>query len=800
MTEQVLAPPARAIDALEILRFNELATILWQGGNYGYIWSTPSKLTQWYATAYLDMKVRDTESNVYFGVYPVGGKKSNTQRATIADIVALNCLFREYDLKDFDGTKDDLREYTIALDPFPSVIVETAGGFHVYWLFDEPIPVKQDKIEHYQHALYGWSAMDKYADINAKDLARVLRVPGTYNQKSKYAESERLTQICYWRPTHRLNGVNLLRDGLEYYQAQKNAQTHVKNAVKGIQTPRGEFNQERLTKYVNEILSDLRLVAQAPEGQRTETMMKVARRIGQVVSAGVLDFNDALNQVVNACMDNGLVKEDGRASIEKQITNALNWSKEHLEALDLRKFETYDLTQNGLTIHGAPVETPDPRESEAAPDRNPVDSEMAVLGLLLSNGAIHQELLNRYALSAGHFANPRHQRIYSAIGYVALSGTPDLIGVMDILKRRHHLQDVGGKEYLDALEKAQGKLESLDVYVKAILSASVSRQMTGFINAVSSINNNPSLEPDEKIIQAKSLLENVKTPSSNKKAKNMLDNALSGLDLIDRAIDDDYGWSTGYPALDTFGLLAPGELIGLYGRPGMGKSAFALNMIRRALKKGRKIGFLSLEMTGEKIAFRMSSSEMRIPFGNFPKLTDMQDYRNYLAFTHNFPLAQMYLEDQTYNHQEIINWLNMMVLENGVHEFYLDHTGMVAYPAAEKRADSMGDFALELRKFAKATDSYVIALGQLNRACEQRADKRPFASDIGESDKIGHHADRLWMLYRDAKYGVARPGHENDLEVLIRKNRDAGSEGTAILGWDGSFQNVYDVDIVKVDG
>lgn len=789
----------RAVNQLDILRFNELVSILWQGGKYGYLWTDSGKVSTWYRNENLDIKVKSTDKNIYFGVYPSTTKKSDKERATIDTIAALNCLFREYDLKDYDGTKEQLSEYVIALDPFPSVVVETSGGFHVYWLFEETIPVKQDKIEYYQQALYGWNAKDKLADMNAKDLARVLRVPGTYNQKKHYAESERLTKIIEWRPTVRYNGRELLRDGLDYFQAEKNAQAHVKNAVRGIQTPRGEFNPVRLEKYVNEILSDLRLVAQAGEGTRTDTMMKVSRRIGQVVSAGVLDFNDALNQIVNACIDNGLVSEDGRGSIEKQITNALNWSKEHLDALDLRKFETYDLTQDGLTIHDAPIETPDPRENAAPPDRNPVDSEMAVLGLLLHDGVLHQELLTRYALSAGHFANPRHQRIYSAVGYVALSGKPDLIGVLDILKRRGHLTHVGGQAYLDDLVAQRGKADSLDVYVKAILSASVTRQMTGYLNAVASINNNPALEPDDKILQAKTLLEKVTTPQASKRSQSILDKALSGLEVIDNASDGNYGWSTGYPDLDRYGKLVPGELIGLYGRPSMGKTAFALNMMRRALKQGRKVAFMSLEMTGEQVAFRMASAEKAIPFENFPNLADV-DYRQYLAFTNELALSEMIIEDSVYDHQAIINWYYRMVLEHDCHEFYLDHTGMVKYPEGEKRADTMGDFALELRKFAKTTGSYVIALGQLNRNCEQRADKRPFATDIGESDKIGHHADRLWMLYRDGHYGTAKPGHEHDVEILIRKNRNAGPAGTAILGWNGQFQSVYDVDIVKVDG
>jgi predicted P-loop ATPase len=176
-------------------RFYELTAHLWRGGSYAYYWTPDSKSTEGGACAYTQwIKVTEPESvsdmlrnvNVFFGIHPSHTLKRANERATIADIQAVNCLFAEFDLEDGQDA-DHLLESIKQIDIQPSVIVFSGGGYHCYWLFDEPYKIYGDDsrtwIIDLQYAWVDWLG----ADSGAKDLARVLRVPGTLNRKPKYA-------------------------------------------------------------------------------------------------------------------------------------------------------------------------------------------------------------------------------------------------------------------------------------------------------------------------------------------------------------------------------------------------------------------------------------------------------------------------------------------------------------------------------------------------------------------------------------------------------------------------------------
>ncbi len=182
-------PHALDADASRLLRY------LQRGGNKSYYTTFDADghaTTSWY-DSHAEPPAVPTGTNVYFGVNPctsipetnaAGERKPPSKvRGRKAYIAALNCLYAEFDAKDFGGSLDETLAHVLDLTVPPSVIVASGGGFHAYWLLDEPFildtPEKRARAVDVQARWQAFVGGDK----NAKDIARVLRVPGTLNYK-----------------------------------------------------------------------------------------------------------------------------------------------------------------------------------------------------------------------------------------------------------------------------------------------------------------------------------------------------------------------------------------------------------------------------------------------------------------------------------------------------------------------------------------------------------------------------------------------------------------------------------------
>jgi predicted transcriptional regulator len=193
---------------------NKFLAHLMRGGSHGYYWSASEakdeqsipkeKITTWWSTtkpsAVPSERGQFGMRHLYFGVHPTTGipKERRTRkgeiytpkptkcRPLVDEIAAINCLFGEFDAKRFPDAKAGALAHIEALSPAPSVIIDSGGGYHCYWLLDEPFGIADDTARAYARRLqYAWVVLVG-SDDDAKDLARVLRVPGTHNYKEAY--------------------------------------------------------------------------------------------------------------------------------------------------------------------------------------------------------------------------------------------------------------------------------------------------------------------------------------------------------------------------------------------------------------------------------------------------------------------------------------------------------------------------------------------------------------------------------------------------------------------------------------
>lgn len=167
-------------------RFYDLLKYLGQGGTYQYFWTPDTdegKLSIWFPTAKpKEVSHLWTTINVYFGVHPSRTQGTIRTRAKLEDIEAINCLFAEFDLAD-NQSKEHLFESIMSLETPPSVVVFSGGGYHCYWLLKQTYYVDSEAArQRITEIQYAWADFVG-SDGAAKDLSRVLRVPGSFNRK-----------------------------------------------------------------------------------------------------------------------------------------------------------------------------------------------------------------------------------------------------------------------------------------------------------------------------------------------------------------------------------------------------------------------------------------------------------------------------------------------------------------------------------------------------------------------------------------------------------------------------------------
>lgn len=277
---------------------------------------------------------------------------------------------------------------------------------------------------------------------------------------------------------------------------------------------------------------------------------------------------------------------------------------------------------------------------------------------------------------------------------------------------------------------------------------------------------------------AQALLADVR-PQQSARLKSAKDGLTEMVDALQRRYDatgDVSGIHTGVESLDalTSGW-QPGNLVVLAARPGMGKSAFAL---QAAMAAGRSL-FFSLEMTAGELMERAVANVGQLPHRwlRFPK--DAPDYAlsQITAASREVAALPLLLDDSVgLSVDGICARTRQVHLEEPLKLVIVDHLGLISREGKHD-ASELGAITAQLKRLAKETNTTVILLCQLNRGLEGRPDKRPQLSDLRDSGRIEEDADVVIALYRDEYYAPDGPlaGY---LEIIIRKNR-SGEQGTA---------------------
>lgn len=420
-----------------------------------------------------------------------------------------------------------------------------------------------------------------------------------------------------------------------------------------------------------------------------------------------------------------------------------------------------------------------------------LEAEKAILASILTDNHALNVCVEH--LQPEDFYKEAHQIIFRAMIELSSKNEPnDLITVAAVLEGKGQLDSVGGAAYLSLLVDATPTAANVATYARLVREKSLVRRLIAAATEIVG-----DCYGDDDVGQLLDRAESrIFTVSEKKPGK--------GFALVRDLVKDGYkhieylyehrgklsGLTTGFDDLDriTHGL-QKGDLFIVAGRPSMGKTAFALNIVENtALKAGAKVAVFSLEMGKEQLVLRMLTSQARIDAStvrrgelnetDWPKLLDACDRLGHM---------NVFIDDQAAQSTlEIRAKCRRLAKEHGLDLVVVDYLQLMRGSGfAASREQEISEISRSLKALAKELQVPVVALSQLNRSLESRQNKRPMMSDLRESGALEQDADVIAFVYRDEVYDL-NSSNKGQAEIIIGKHRN-GQTGAIKLAFLNQF-------------
>ena len=407
-------------------------------------------------------------------------------------------------------------------------------------------------------------------------------------------------------------------------------------------------------------------------------------------------------------------------------------------------------------------------------------AEQSVLGgMLLSKDAIADVIEQ---LRPDDFYRPAHQTVCEAILDLYARGEPaDPVTVSAVLDRNGELKRVGGAPYLVTLTQVVPTAANAGYYAKIVAEKAILRRLVAAGTRIVQYGYAGADGQDvaEVVDRAQAEVYDVtdkRTAEDYQPLESLLQPAIDELDAIATRGGISRGVPTGFAELDdvTCGL-HPGAMITVAARPGVGKSTFALDVMRScSIKHALGSVIFSLEMSRTEIVMRLLSAEAKV------KLADMRsgrmsdnDWTRMARRMSEINDAPLFVDDSpNLTMMEIRAKARRLKQRHDIRLIVVDYLQlMTSGKKVESRQQEVSEFSRQLKLLAKELDVAVIAVSQLNRGPEQRADKRPILSDLRESGAIEQDSDVVILINRPDAFDRDDPrGGEADLILAKHRN------------------------------
>ena len=400
---------------------------------------------------------------------------------------------------------------------------------------------------------------------------------------------------------------------------------------------------------------------------------------------------------------------------------------------------------------------------------NILDAECSVLGAMMIGG---EKAAAKVAhLQAEHFTDLRHRWLFGVLVAMNADRTPiDVVTLRDYLVRRHGERGKDAANYADEIYSATPGSANIGAYAKILTDRWTERKTREIANALSE---NPTHDGAQEAMRALLSLGSPETAREH----TMREAVKAAWMDIDAAVANGgklRGITTGLTELDEYlGGFHPGDLIIIGARPAMGKTALLLSMAQKA---DAPRGFISAEQSAPQIGQRAISMASRIPVSAL-RSGQIEEYE--------FPACTAALSALTQQDcviydkpaptlAEVVHVARRWKVERSIQILYLDYVQRIKHGNAKQpRHERVGEIAEGLKELARELNIPVVALAQVSRAVDERANKRPGMADLSDSSALEKEADQVLMLYRDEVYNPESE-HKGTAELILEKNRHGG--------------------------
>jgi replicative DNA helicase len=419
-----------------------------------------------------------------------------------------------------------------------------------------------------------------------------------------------------------------------------------------------------------------------------------------------------------------------------------------------------------------------------------VEAEKALFGAIFINNRAF-EAVSEY-LRPEHFALPQNGQIFRACAKLREQGKlADPVTLRAFFEGDDSLSEIGGPAYLMELAGSAVGVINAGEYGRVIFDLFRRRELIEIGKSLTERAYSGDVEATaETLIEdtERELYELGEGRSDGKTARSLdriTDSALSAAEKARESVDGILGLPTGLPDIDhILGGLAPADLVVVGARPGMGKTAIALNIARHVATKGTPVGIFSLEMSDHELLYRLAADhaeveQYRVARG---RTTDAEWSKVKSAGADLRPIP-IHIDDTAgLSIEQIRSRARRMKRRHGCGLFIIDHMGLVR-AKAENRTQEVTRISGGLKALAKDLNVPVLALCQLNRSVETREDKRPMLADLRESGSIEQDADAVCFLYRPAYYlERVRP--------QAKPNETKAAFNNRLVGWEADLDRI----------
>lgn len=419
-------------------------------------------------------------------------------------------------------------------------------------------------------------------------------------------------------------------------------------------------------------------------------------------------------------------------------------------------------------------------------------AELAVLGAMFLNREAASLALEM--LTGEDFYRPDHRQVFEAAEELYHSGVPiDMITVKNKLEEKQVFEQIGGLPFLANISTSVGSSANMRHYAAIVEEKSVLRRLIRTANNISQMSYEGKTDVNAIMDTAEKGIFDIMQNRHSDQFHHIRDIAVDSIEKIEdiyRSKGKLTGVPTGFVDFDqkTAGL-QKSDLILLAARPSMGKTAFALNIIQNAaIRSNVPTAVFSLEMSREQLVNRMLCSEAMLDAQRLRtgELTD-SDWADLIQAMGPLSQAPIYIDDTPgVTPMEVRSKCRRLKVEKGLGLIVIDYLQLMSGNSRnDSRQQEISEISRSLKAIAREMEAPVIALSQLSRACEQRADHRPMLSDLRESGAIEQDADVVAFLYRD-EYYFPDTEKKNQAELIIAKQRN-GPTGTVDLTWMGQY-------------